>query len=350
MSWKYGKKTHEPTVGSGWMAREKIVVGKDEDVTFNITCGEGVKIKGVTSDYASHSVPSLSGDKTSFVCTLKAEANFKLTARLAPVASVKWKKYLDPAGSYTSGTITYGSGQTFQPTSTIAETAVVKGQPVTCKIDGFNSETHYVEKWVVNGADVTPTDSAYELIGGTNKTELKILDAQGEYEVEVVVKKFRTVTVCLFEGVSGHHPYTPLTNHNCKIEVKKIDGSSAPPLEPESPGENKREYKYLKIKPGTELAIIATLKSSSIYEMQSWTYEETGGGETHFNAEGDGTHKKTIYKDTTINVLLKKKMFDLNLEFSGEESGVHHNFILEVYNTDATPNSEIHPKTAGSYE
>lgn len=350
ISWDYAEKEINYNA-SGAPNEIALTVRKDSYVEIKIGVEEDVKVASCISTISTHNTAPVNsttklapkGGKI----TLKAVGSFTITTKLIPSAMVKWKDYRkeiqseEPKAGYTSGKIICerpngSSPEELTPSNTYY--AVKEGKPVTFKIEDLATETCFVEKWIVNNEDVTENTDKFHLNG--EKTELKILSAEGKYDVEVVVKRFCNVDVCLFKGTPGHLPYELVADHKCEIKVKKI--GDLIPLTPHAVDSNRSKYEYKKIKPGEALEITATLQNDSTYEIQSWTYKETGGGETQFLAGADGVHRKRIEKDTTINVLLQKKTVELVVEFN--KNG--HNYELKAHDTSTT--LQVDPATGST--
>ena len=327
MDWGYVAENFSFTVTGENSAKEKIKVGKNKAVKFDITAKEGVKITEAKSSLGNppHGVITISSDGKSISQSLNATEDFTLTVKLAPEASIKWENYNSSDG-YTDGKIVCTRPNETDSTGITSDLhkiyAVKKGSSIKCRVKVSDAENKFVEMWKVNGNNVISTDSDFAL--NEDKTELTIKNAKKDYVVSVVMNTFCKVNIKLKEGDQA------LTDHDCVIKVKR--GTET--LNPTNNAENQKVYEYKKIKPGETLTFTATPKASSTYEIEKWTYNETGVTQSQDLGTGAGNERTLqIDKNMDINVILKKKDVSLTVEF--EKAG--HNYLLGAKNISVSP-------------
>lgn len=328
MDWGYVVENFSFTATGENSAKEKTIkVGKNKAVKFDITAEEGVKITEAKSNLGNppHDVITISSDGKSISQSLNATEDFTLTVKLAPEASIKWENYNSSDG-YADGKIVCTRPNETDSTDITSDLhkiyAVKKGSSIKCSVKVSDAENKFVEMWKVNGNNVISTDSDFAL--NPEKTELTIKNAQKDYVVSVVLKEFCKVNVKLKEGDQA------LTDHDCVIKVKR--GTET--LNPTNNAENQKVYEYKKIKPGETLTFTATPKASSTYEIEKWTYNETGVTPSQDLGTGAGNERTLqIDKNMDINVILKKKDVSLTVEF--EKAG--HNYLLGAKNISVLP-------------
>lgn len=347
ISWHYGKKEMGYMPG-GEIDKAEINVAKDYNAKIKITCVPGVIVASATSGTSTpHAQLVPNGGELDLTIT----NDFTLKIKLMPEASVKWKNYVVPnaTSGYTGAKIEYikpgdPSGSEDIVSASDAGRAVKKGSIVEFKIEGLNSATHFVEKWIVNGNDVAKTKDNFEL--NNDNSILKINNADGHYEVEVVIKKLCTVEVHLVRIPKGTNSYSSLTDHNCNIAVLNTSASPNTSIPAQDSTANKPSYVFTKIRPGTELKITATLDSSSNYEIKSWSYVEGSGRKQPFGGSPINVRSKVIEKDTTINVILRKKEFELDVSFDGVKAGYDHSYTLAVKDVTTSPETNLNGTSA----
>ncbi|MGP1416074.1 MAG: hypothetical protein ACTTJ6_09175 [Treponema sp.] len=262
--------------------KREITVRKGSDVKFTITPieGKGVKVKECSSNIDAHntSAPPNTSSAVPTGCeglVLNASEDFTLTVLLRPEASVKWKNHKTSNFGYKNGKINYkspdGTNTNFNLTGKDQGRAVKSGDPATFELVGFNAGTHFVEKWIVKHGDVTDEVTSnrdnYEL-GAYNST-LKIVKVEGEYEVEVVVKKFCKVVVNIGQYNGGN--FVTFTDAGHKYQITAEDNET--PLNPDETTPI-NTYTFYKIKPNTTIKFVAVTLTDSVYKFVKWEYKE----------------------------------------------------------------------------
>jgi len=298
MTWKYAKEEFSFTVGG--VQNKEITVGKNEYIDFNISVGDGVIIKECRSSFGPHQLEASGGN-----IRIQAVSSFTLTIKLKPESTIKWENYLIPANEcgYTKGKITYGEGASetsYTPSTPDLGHAVIKGSPITCKIEGLNAETHFVEKWIVNNKDVTKSEDKFGLDKG--KTELKILSAKGDYVVEVVVKK-KMVELEIEFDKSGHN-----------YELRAYDASQPLPVES---GSSVDKYKY-KVRTDAKVKLNVSKKAGLKipYGIEKWS--DVTGGISSKIFENVYEVEVTVEKNKKLKIaLLPQYTFTLSPKSSG---------------------------------
>jgi|GEM_PF-727743 len=312
--------------------KREITVRKDSNVKFTINPIDLVKVKKCRSTIDAHntSAPPNTSSAVPTGCeglVLKASDNFTLTVLLRPEASIKWKNYQAPTPTYYPG-YTKGQINYTPPLGTNTEVnlvggdqglAVKNGTSAIFKLDGFSAETHFVEKWIVKHGDVTDdvtsnvTDK-YEL--GTNNSTLKIVKVEGEYEVEVIVKKFCRVVVKIGQDNGSDFEIFTDTGHKHKI-VAKNNASPTPPLSPDEASPT-NTYTFSKIKPNTVINFKPESETGSVYEFVKWKYKEVSfGGGYSSSSNATGELEKEIKEDMEVLLVLKKTTFNVSWGVEG---------------------------------
>ena len=317
--------------------KREITVRKGADVKFTISLIEGVKVKECTSNIGHDTSSAVPSGCEGLV--LKASDNFKLTVLLSPEASIKWKNYQAPTPTYNpgymQGRISYtppdGTNTNFNLTGPDQGRAVENKKPAIFELVDFNAGTHFVEKWIVKHGDVTDEVTSngdnYEL--GANNSTLKILKVEGEYEVEVVVKKFCKVVVKI--GKYNDSNFETFTGHKYQIEATNTATSSV--LSPKE-ALSDHTYTFSKIKPNTTIKFASSAGNDSIYEFVKWEYKKTSFTGGYSSTSGGSTKEleKKIEEDMDVRLVLKKQEYSLNVRFRNVKAGYPH-----LYTLTATP-------------
>lgn len=331
--------------------KREITVRKDADVKFTITPIEGVKVKECTSNIGHNTSSAVPNGCEGLV--LKASADFTLTVLLCPEASIKWKNYqaLTPTYNpgYTNGKISYTSPDGTKTNVNLGGgdqgRAVKSGDPATFELVGFNAETHFVEKWIVKHGDVTDEVTSngdnYEL--GADNSTLKIVKVEGEYEVEVVVKKFCQVVVKI--GQYNASNFETFTGHKYQITATNTATSSV--LSPKE-ALSGHTYTFSKIKPNTTIKFASSAGNDSIYEFVKWEYKKTSFTGGYSSTSGGSTKEleKKIEEDMDVRLVLKKQEYSLNVRFRNVKAGYPHLYTLTATDiTDSSTGTQLYPKS-----
>ena len=355
MAWeKYKKEVKMEYTPGMYLSNDTISVRAGAEVKFNIELQNGAKIRTCKSSITAHDTSTLASNGGKL--KLQATESFTLTVTLAPEVTVKWIDFgknipeSTPCG-YTSGNIDYIdiNGTSFNDTVVGNDRgrAVKKASDVTFKITDLNKETHFVEKWIVNGETVTESGEKFEL--EDNNTTLKILNVYEDYNVKVVTKRLFNVTVKIGRFDINFHEEG---NTKYKIEVLNKTASPSVPVTPKESTPT-TAYTFTKIKEGTELEFKAIEEAGSNWEIQSWRIREGDSGATSpFNSGStDNIQTKVINNNTLIELCLKKKEVTLNVMFLGEKGNVLHGKTLKLMNTrdnspiGITENTQTNPHT-----
>lgn len=319
--------------------KREITVRKYSDVKFTINPieGKGVKVKECTSTITTHDTSSVIPNGCEEGLVLEASEGFTLTVLLRPEASIKWENHQTSNSGYTGRKISYtppdGTTTNVNLTGEDLGRAVKNGTSAIFKLEGFNAETHFVEKWIVKHGnvtdDVTSNGNNYEL-EASNST-LKILKVEGEYEVEVVVKKFCNVVVNI--GQYNGSDFATFTGHKYQITATNNDVSPPSVLSPKETLSD-HTYKFSKIKPNTTIKFVALAENTTIYEFVKWEYKKTSFTGGYSSTSGGSTKEleKKIEEDMDVRLVLKKQEYSLNVRFRNVKAGYPH-----LYTLTATP-------------
>ena len=198
-SWTYNSEEFSFTVGDV-ENRKEIIVGRNQEITFNITVGKGVRVEKCTSHLPGNHTPTGTYPVPGNGGQIKiiASATFELVIKIRPDGLlVNWSDCKDfsqgEVSGYDRGWITYtkpnGNSSTTDELNKADTKRLVKdGTPVTLKIEGLHS-SRYVDYWLVNGKYSTDEPNKFKL--NDDKTELTILKAETDYTVEVQLRKKR---------------------------------------------------------------------------------------------------------------------------------------------------------------
>ena len=322
--------------GASTNNKREITVRKGADVKFTISLIEGVKVKECTSNIGHNTSSAIPNGCEGLV--LNASEDFTLTVLLRPEASVKWENHQTSNFGYRNGKISYTSpGGTNSNVNLngpdLLGRAVENETSATFELVGFNAETHFVERWIVKHGDVTDDVTSnvagkYEL--GENNSTLKIAKVEGEYEVEVVVKKFCKVVVEIGKYDSSN--FGTFTGHKYQITATNTETSSA--LNPKETLSD-HTYTFLKIKPNTTIKFVALAGTDSVYEFVKWEYKKASSG-VYDDLIGK-TPLQIIDEDMNVRLILKKIEYKLTVNFKEVKMGYPHLYTLTA--TDITDSS-----------
>ncbi|MGP1521459.1 MAG: hypothetical protein ACTTIZ_08175 [Treponema sp.] len=327
----------------------EITVRKDADVKFTITPieGKGVKVKECSSNIGHNTTSVIPNGCEGLV--LNASEDFTLTVLLRPEASVKWKNYQAPTPTYhpgyTGGKINYkspdGTKTNFNLTGKDQGRAVKSGDPATFELVGFNAGTHFVEKWIVKHGDVTDEVTSngdnYEL-EASNST-LKIVKVEGEYEVEVVVKKFCKVVVNIGQYNGNDFGIFTDTEHKYQITATNTATSLDLTRDENTPTNT---YTFSKIKPNTTIKFASSKNDPTIYGFVKWEYKKVSG---RYSSSPNGEITETIVEDMNVRLVLKKQEYSLTVNFKEVKTGYPHLYTLTATDiTDSPTGMSLIPK------
>ena len=334
----------------------EITVREGDDVKFTITPieGKGVKVKECSSNIPTHDTTSVTPNGCEGL-VLRASEDFTLTVLLRPEASIKWNNHKTSNLGYTNGKISYTSPDNTNSNVNLngpdlLGRAVKNGTSAIFKLENFNADTHFVEKWIVKHAggtdDVTNNVAGkYEL--GENNSTLKIVKVEGEYEVEVVVKKFCKVVVKIGKYNGSNFEIFTDTEHKYQITATNTTTSPSSTLNSdENPPTN--TYKFSKIKPNTTIKFVATVAPPTIYEFVGWEYKKVSSNGEYSSTSGGSTKEleKKIEEDMDVRLVLKKIEYKLTVRFRNMKTGYPHLYTLKAIDiTDSPTETELPPKS-----
>lgn len=322
--------------------KREITVRKDADVKFTITLSKGVKVKECSSTKGAHNTTSAIPDGCEGL-VLNASEDFTLTVLLRPEASIKWKNHQTSNSGYTGRKISYtppdGTTTNVNLGGGDQGRAVKSGDPATFELVNFNAGTHFVEKWIVKHGDVTDevtSDVAgkYEL-EASNST-LKIVKVEGEYEVEVVVKKFCKVVVEI--GQYNGSNFGTFTGHKYQITATNNDVSPPSVLRPKETLSD-HTYTFLKIKPNTTIKFASFAENTTIYEFVKWEYKKVSVSGGYDDLVGE-TPLQIIDEDMNVHLVLKKQEYSLTVNFKEMKTGYPHLCTLTATDTGTPLNPD----------
>ena len=327
----------------------EITVRKGADVKFTITPINIVKVKKCSSTIATHNTTSVVSDGCEGL-VLNASEDFTLTVLLRPEASVKWENYQVPSADsgYTGGEINYtspdGTNTNFNLRRPDQGRAVKSKKPATFKLVDFDAETHFVEKWIVkhgNDEDEVTSNVAgkYEL--GENNSTLKIVEVEGEYEVEVVVKKFCKVVVNIGQYNGGN--FVTFTDAGHKYQITATNTATSSPLRTDENSPT-NTYTFSKIKPNTAIKFVVVVPSTTIYDFAKWEYKKVSF--TGYSSSDDAEITETIVEDMDMRLVLKKIEYKLTVRFRNVKAGYPHLYALTATDiTDSPVETQLPPKS-----
>ncbi|MGP1521450.1 MAG: InlB B-repeat-containing protein [Treponema sp.] len=337
MSWKYAQR--EVTVDNNLTVPSssdfKVAIGAK--VKFEITAGEGDRIKSCSSDDDQHSQIDVNNDKKmSFELT--ANENFTLSVTFRAEASFKWvdiggdnsKGYQSVHVSYHLNNAIHNEkyGITPQPTP---EKAIKKNKECKFWIKELDQK-YIVTKWEVNGDEIKQD-------GGDFKVSNDLTSLTIDYPDKDYVVKVFTTELCKLELKVCNSGGTEITDHNYTFEVRKDSSNGA--LIPQSPANHCEG-----IMAGTKLYITAKAGTKTDYEIEKWQKRENGGS-SFTDLPFDGGKDKTkfnITKDTIVRLILKKKELTLNVIFDTQDN---HGYSIKANKKGST--TEITPTGYGDY-
>jgi len=324
----------------------EITVREGDDVKFTITPieGKGVKVKKCRSTIDAHntSAPPNTSSAIPDGCeglVLKASEDFTLTVLLRPEASVKWKNHQTSNSGYMGRKISYtppdGTPTNVNLSGEDLGRAVKNETSATFELVGFNAETHFVERWIVKHGDVTDEVTSnrdnYEL--GADNSTLKIVKVEGEYEVEVIVKKFCKVVVKI--GKYNGSDFKTFTDTGHQYQITATNTTTSPPTLNPDEDTPTNTYTFSKIKPNTAIKFVVVVPSTTIYEFVKWEYKKVSF--TGYSNSTNSEITETIVEDMDVRLVLKKQEYSLTVNFKEMKMGYPHLYTLTA--TDITDSS-----------
>ena len=315
MSWTYGKKEVSISKSQAGGSSDSFNVAKGAKVRFIITAGNGDRIKKCSS--SEHGSITIDDPKTKSF-ELVASKNFILNVTFRAEASFKWvdiggensKGYQRAHVSYHLNNAIHNEKYGITPPPTpppTPEKAIEKGSKCKFWIEGLDQK-YIVTKWEVNGDEIKQD-------GGDFKVSNDLTSLTIDYPDKDYVVKVFTTKLCKLDLKVCNSGGTEITDHNYTFEVK--EGSSGGAPIPQSPANHCEG-----IMAGTQLYITAKEGTKVDYEIEKWEKSEDGG--THYTDLLVGSKKDernfNITKDTIVCLVLKKKMYDLEVKFDRSDS------------------------------